>query len=104
MDRRKRVQEVLKHKEFCAELESKIRPGYLNKAEEELVTTTYPPTQMSLPSLHNISRSNNSLQQCLVIFRKQPGSQANFRSYELSQIFQYRKDCSKQACLSLPTY
>lgn len=55
MDRRKRVQQILQHKEFCAELENTIRVDRGKKYEEEIVPIAPPAAQTTLTGLRNIS-------------------------------------------------
>lgn len=54
MDRRKRVQEILQHKGFCAELESAISQDRGTKYQEPIPIAP-PSAQTTLTGLHNIS-------------------------------------------------
>lgn len=57
MDRRKRVREILEHKEFCAELENTIRQDRSAKYQESSIPIAPPAAQTTLTGLHNISRT-----------------------------------------------
>jgi hypothetical protein len=55
MDRRKRVREILQHKEFCAQLENTIRRDRGAKSQESIAIAP-PAAQTTLTGLHNISK------------------------------------------------
>jgi hypothetical protein len=55
MDRRKRVQEILQHKDFCAQLENVIQRDRQSKSQEP-PSIAPPSAQTTLTGLHNISK------------------------------------------------